>query len=157
MGYIKRWCFRELRAPAHMKQNVALNILTPFSSKLAKKWEGAAQKTEFDEGVQGGSENYYFMLLVEFCTFFYQCWSKFVCFWGQGIHFSRFWKKYDLLFFQNSKLRQIKPWGRFCACAQNLFKFWCFVNVEWKKPFRSTFWKFEHFTSIRLAMAAIWV
>ena len=32
-----------------MKQNVALSILTPFSSKSAKKW-GAAQKTELDEG-----------------------------------------------------------------------------------------------------------
>ena len=33
-----------------MKQKVALGILTPFSSKSAKKWEGAAQKTELDEG-----------------------------------------------------------------------------------------------------------
>ena len=37
-----------------MKQNVALSILTPFSSKSTKKWEGAAQKTELDEGVRGG-------------------------------------------------------------------------------------------------------
>ena len=36
-----------------MKQNVVLSILTPFSSKSAEKWEGAAQKTELDEG---GSE-----------------------------------------------------------------------------------------------------
>ena len=33
-----------------MKQNVALSILTPFSSKSAKKWEGAAPKTKLDEG-----------------------------------------------------------------------------------------------------------
>ena len=40
--------------PTHMKQDVVLSILTPFSSKSAKRFEGAAQKTELDEGVQGG-------------------------------------------------------------------------------------------------------
>ena len=46
VGY-KKVVFQE--APAHMKQNIALNILTPFSSKSAKKWEGAVQKTELDD------------------------------------------------------------------------------------------------------------
>ena len=54
-----------------MKQNVALSILTPFSSKSAKKWEGAAQKTKLDEGGPRGSGNYYFMVLFEFCTLFF--------------------------------------------------------------------------------------
>ena len=30
-------CFKFPRAPSHMKQNVALSILTPFSSKSATK------------------------------------------------------------------------------------------------------------------------
>ena len=38
-----------------MKQNMHFDT---FFIKINQKWEGAAQKTELDEGVQGGSENY---------------------------------------------------------------------------------------------------
>ena len=48
-----------------------LSILTPILSKLAKKWEGAAQNTNLDKVVQGGSENLIFMLSFEFCTIFF--------------------------------------------------------------------------------------
>ena len=44
-------CLKFLRASSHMKQNVALSILTPISSKFAKKLEGAAPQNELDEGV----------------------------------------------------------------------------------------------------------
>ena len=116
-----------------MKQNVALNILTTFSSKSAKKWEGAAQKTEFDAGVQGGSDNYYFMLLVEFCTFFINVEANMYVFEVKESIFQGFEKIWPFIFSKTLILREIKPRGRFCACAQNLFKFWCFVNVERKK------------------------
>ena len=33
-----------------MMQHDPLSILTPFSLKSAKKWDSAAQKTEFDKG-----------------------------------------------------------------------------------------------------------
>ena len=54
-----------------MKQNVALSILTPFSSKSAKKWEGATpkkkkkkkKKNELDGGGPRGVWKLLFMLL----------------------------------------------------------------------------------------------
>ena len=77
-----------------MKQDVVMSILTPFSSKSAKNWEGATQKTELDEGVQGGrSENYYFMLLFEFCTLLTSVEANmYIHFWHQGIQFQGFEK-----------------------------------------------------------------
>ena len=144
-----------------MKQNVALSILTPFSSKSAKKWEGAAQKTESDEGGPRGSGNYYFMVLFEFCTFSYQCWSRCTYFWGQGIHFSRFWKNSLFCFFRK---RLFYPRGTRLSCegafvaARETLSIFMFCKCRMKdRPFRSTFWKFEHFTPICLAVAATWV
>ena len=53
-----------------MKQNVALSILTPFSSKSAKKWEGATQKTKLDEGgSKERSENHYLSYYFGFVPF----------------------------------------------------------------------------------------
>ena len=88
MGYIIQGsCFKFLRAPSHVKQNMHFDT---FFIKISQKWEGAAQKTELDEGVQGGSENYYLCYYLSFTPPSYQCWSWYVCFPGQGIHFVRF-------------------------------------------------------------------
>ena len=117
------------RVPVHMKQNVSLSILTPFSSKSAKKIEGATQKTNWMRGPRGVWKLLFYVIRVLYP--FYQCWSKYVCFWGQGIHFLRFWKNTTFCFFSKILvLRQIKPRGRFCGCTRNLFNFWCYV--EWK-------------------------
>ena len=47
-----------------MKQNVALSILTPFSSKSTKKWEGAAQKNKLDEGGPKGVWKLLFYVII---------------------------------------------------------------------------------------------
>ena len=44
-------CFKFLRAPSHMKQNVHFDT---FFIKIGQKWEGAAQTTELEKGIQGG-------------------------------------------------------------------------------------------------------
>ena len=46
-----------------MKQNVHFDT---FFIKIGQKWEGAAQTTELEEGVQGGSENYYLCYYLSF-------------------------------------------------------------------------------------------
>ena len=63
IGYIIQGsCFKFLRAPFYMKQNVHFDT---FFIKIGQKW-GAAQKTELDKGVQGGSENYYLCYYLSF-------------------------------------------------------------------------------------------
>ena len=123
----------ELRAPAHMKQNVVLSILKPFLSISAKKWEGAAQKTEFDEGDQGGPEHYYFTLLFEFCTFFTNIEAN-MYFLQSRNPFFKVLIKYDLSFFGKLLFNvRLSRKGAFVPARITFsIKFWCFVNVEWK-------------------------
>ena len=48
-----------------MKQNVVLSILTPVSSKSAKKWERAAQKSKLDEGgPRGGLKIIFYNVII---------------------------------------------------------------------------------------------
>ena len=103
-----------LIAPAYMKLNVVLSILIPFSSELVKKW-GAAQKKKkrIGWGVQGGLWILLFYVIIWVLYLFCQCWSKYVFFLGQGIHFSRFWKNKSFCFLKTLVLRQIKPRGCF--------------------------------------------
>ena len=54
-GVKKGSCFKFLRTPSHMKQNVALSILPPFTSKSAKKNEKVPPKNpKLDEEGRGG-------------------------------------------------------------------------------------------------------
>ena len=101
-----------LIAPAYMKLNVVLSILIPFSSELVKKW-GAAQKNELDEGSKGGSENYYFMLLFEFCTFFASVEANMFVFFRSRNPFFKVLKNKTFCFLKTLVLRQIKPRGCF--------------------------------------------
>ena len=55
-GLKKGLCFKFLGAPAHMKRNVALSILMPFSAKLTKN-EGATKKKKIGLGSKEWSEN----------------------------------------------------------------------------------------------------
>ena len=70
---------------------------------------------------------------LSFVPFFANVEANMFVFLGQGIHFSRLWKNKTFRFLKTLVLRQIKPRGCFHGCARNLFNFWCFVNVEWKK------------------------
>ena len=135
MGYtgVKRGsCFIFLRAPSHMKQNVALSILTPFSSKSAKKWEGAAPKNlNWMRGVQGGSENHYLCYYLSFVPFFTSAKADMYVFQVKESILKGF-EKIGHFAFSNVVLYHIRLRGRFCGCAQHRLQFWCFVNAEWK-------------------------
>ena len=115
-----------------MKQNVALSILTPLSSKLAKKWEGAAQKTELDDGGPRGSLEitilcYYFTYIT-----FLPIEANVHVFEVKESVFQGFEKIQSFIFSKTLVFPHIKLRGRFCGCALNPFIFLCFVNVEWK-------------------------
>ena len=135
MGYTgvkKGSCFKFLRAPSHMKQNVAPSILTPFSSKSAKKWEGAAQKPEIGWGVRGGSENRYLCYYFSFVPFFTSVEADMYVFQVKESILKGSEKK-DISFSpKNVVLCHIRPRGRFCECARNCLQFWCLVRSEWK-------------------------
>ena len=116
-----------------MKQNVALSILTPFSSKSAKKWEGAAQKTKLDEGgPRGGLEITILCYYLSFVHFFTNVEAKVHVSEVKESIFQGFEKIQPFVFSKTLVLPQIKPWGRFCGCVRNPFNFLCFVYVEWK-------------------------
>ena len=132
VGY-KKWSFRELRAPAHiMKQNVAPSILTPFSSKSAKKWDDATQKTKLDEGSKGGLKITNLCYYLSFVSFFTNVEAYIHVFEVKESIFQGFEKIRPFVFPKMLALSQIKLRGCFCCCARNPFKYWCFVTVEWK-------------------------
>ena len=116
-----------------MKQNVALSILTPFSTKSAKKWEGAAQKTKLDEGVQGGLEITILCYYLSFVHFFTKVEANVHVLEVKKSIFQGFEKNQPSVFF---RIRLFYPIlsheGALVAVRETLSILLCFVSVEWK-------------------------
>ena len=116
-----------------MKQNVALSILTPFSSKSAKKWEGAAQKTELDGGGVPRKSLKITIYVIILVLYHFSPVLKQICMFSRSRNpFCKVLKKIGRFVFPKNVLCHIRPRGRFCGCAQNCLQFWCFVNAKWK-------------------------
>ena len=114
-----------------MKQNVALSILTPFSSKSAKNEKVAAQKTELNEGSKRGLEITIFMLLFKFCTLFLPMLKQIYMFMRSRNPFFKVLNS-TFRFFQKHLFHpRLSHEGAFVAeTVWNPFIFLCFVNVE---------------------------
>ena len=84
-------------------------------------------------GVQGESGNYYFMLLLEFCTLFLPMLKQTYMFLRSRNPFFKVLKKFNLSFFQKHLFYpRLSREGAFVAVRETLSIFLCFVNVEWK-------------------------
>ena len=88
MGYIIQGSLFQNSLGLHLMWS-RICILTPFSSKSAKNEKVPPKKLNWMRGPRGVWK-LLFVLLFEFHTPSYQCWSWYVCFPGQGIHFVRF-------------------------------------------------------------------
>ena len=72
MGYTgvrKGSYFKLLWAPSHVKQNIALSILTPFSSKIGQKNEKGPPKQLNWMRVKGGLEIVIYVIFLSFVPF----------------------------------------------------------------------------------------
>ena len=127
-----------------MKQNVALSILTPFSSKKKKKKmrrcrpknKNKNKKKQKNKNGGGGLRGVWKLLFYGIIwvlyTFFTNAEANVHIFEVKEFIFQGFEKIKPFVFSKMLVLPQIKLRGRFCGCAQNPFNFLCFVNVEWK-------------------------
>ena len=136
-----------------MKQNAALSILTPFSSKSAKKWEGADQKPEIGWGV---SENCYLCYYFSFVPFFTSVEADMYVFQVKESILKGFEKILYFVFPKNVVLCH-RPRGRFCGCARNRLQFWCFVKAEWNINHTEGYWKFEQLIPFCMVVAPIYL
>ena len=129
----KRVMFQFLRAPSHMKQNVAMSILTPFSSKSAKKMRRCRpKKLKWMRGSEEGSENYYLCYYFRFVPFFTSVEVDMYVFQVKESILQGFERIGHFVFPKNVVLCQIRPRGRFCGCARNLLQFRSFVTAKSK-------------------------
>ena len=125
-------CFKFLRAASHIKQNVALIILTPFFIKIGQKMRRCCpEKPKLDEG--GLKITIYVIILVLYPL---SPVLKLICMFSRSRNpFCKVLKNRTFVFPENVVLYHIMPRGHFCRCARNCLQFWCFVNAKWKiKP-----------------------
>ena len=108
-----------------MKQNVALSILTPFSSKSVKKWEGAAQKTELDEGGPRGVWKLLFYVIIRVLYTFLPMLKQTYMFLRSRNPFFKVLKKFNLSFFQKRLFYpRLSREGAFVAVRETLSIFY---------------------------------
>ena len=75
----KREMFQMLYFHISFDQHVVLSILTPLSNKSVKKWRGAGQKTDFDEGASAGGLKMLICVIYKNCMHISLISGSYVC------------------------------------------------------------------------------